>query len=47
MSDIPELTDEQFNSAIPARVRKRLIAGRFELGEDVAENRRPTPPDHP
>ena len=36
MSDIPELTDEQFNSAIPARVRKRLIAGRFESGEDVA-----------
>jgi len=36
MSDIPELTDEQFSSAIPARVRKRLIAGRFESGEDVA-----------
>ena len=36
MSDIPELTDEQFRSAIPARVRKRLMAGRFESGEDVA-----------
>ena len=36
MSDIPELTDEQFSSAIPARVRKRLMAGRFESGEDVA-----------
>jgi DNA-binding transcriptional regulator YiaG len=36
MSDIPALTDEQFDSAIPARVRKRLIAGRFESGEDVA-----------
>ena len=36
MSDIPELTDEQFRSAIPARVRKRLMAGGFESGEDVA-----------
>jgi len=36
MSDIPELTDEQFTSAIPARVRRRLMAGRFESGEDVA-----------
>jgi len=36
MSDIPELTDEQFRSAIPAGVRKRLMAGRFESGEDVA-----------
>ena len=36
MSDIPELTDEQFSSAIPARVRRRLMAGRFESGEDVA-----------
>lgn len=36
MSEIPELTDEQFNNAIPARVRKRLITGRFESGADVA-----------
>ena len=36
MSDIPELTDEQFSRAIPARVRKRLIEGCFESGEDVA-----------
>jgi len=36
MTDIPELTDEQFRSAIPARVRKRLIQGRFESGEDIA-----------
>lgn len=36
MSDIPELTDEQLNSAIPARIRKRLIEGRFESGEDIA-----------
>lgn len=40
MSDIPELTDEHFGSAIPARVRKRLIAGRFESGEDVAALRK-------
>ena len=36
MTDIPELTDEQFRSAIPARVRKRLIQGHFESGEDIA-----------
>jgi DNA-binding transcriptional regulator YiaG len=36
MSDIPELTDAQFKSAIPARVRKRLIEGRFQSGEDIA-----------
>ena len=36
MKDIPELTDKQFRSAIPARVRKRLIQGRFETGEDIA-----------
>ena len=36
MTDIPELTDEQFRSAIPARVRKRLMQGRFESGEDIA-----------
>jgi hypothetical protein len=36
MSDIPELTDEQLKSAIPARIRRRLIEGRFESGEDIA-----------
>jgi len=36
MTDIPELTDEQLQRAIPARLRKRLIAGRFESGEDIA-----------
>jgi putative transcriptional regulator len=40
MTDIPELTDEQFRSAIPARVRKRLIQGRFESGEDIAALRK-------
>jgi len=36
MTDIPELTEEQLARAIPARVRRRLIAGKFETGEDVA-----------
>jgi DNA-binding transcriptional regulator YiaG len=40
MTDIPELTDEQFARAIPARVRKRLMLGQFESGEDVAALRR-------
>ncbi len=40
MTDIPELTDEQFQSAIPARVRKRLLQGRFESGEDIAALRK-------
>lgn len=36
MNDMPELTDEQFESAIPARLRKKLMQGRFESGEDIA-----------
>lgn len=40
MSEIPELTDEQFTRAIPARVRKRLMLGQFESGEDIAALRR-------
>lgn len=36
MSDIPDLTDEQFRRAIPASLRKRLMQGRFESGEDIA-----------
>lgn len=40
MTDIPELTDEQLNSAIPARVRRRLMQGRFQSGSDVAALRR-------
>lgn len=40
MTEIPELTAAQLERAIPARVRKRLIAGRFESGEDVAVLRR-------
>jgi len=40
MTDIPELTEAQIARAIPARVRKRLMLGRFESGEDVAILRR-------
>lgn len=40
MSEIPELTAEQFARAIPARVRKRLMLGQYESGEDIAALRR-------
>ena len=40
MTKIPELTEEQFDRAIPARVRKRLMLGKFESGDDVAVLRR-------
>ena len=40
MTDIPELTDAQLARAIPARVRKRLMAGQFESGEDIVALRR-------
>ena len=40
MSDIPELTEEQFARDISARVRKRLMMGQFESGEDIAALRR-------
>ena len=40
MTDIPELTGEQLARAIPARVRRRLIRGQFESGEDIAALRR-------
>jgi DNA-binding transcriptional regulator YiaG len=35
MTDIPELTEEQLKRAIPARLRKRLVQGRFESGKDI------------
>jgi DNA-binding transcriptional regulator YiaG len=35
MSDIPEITDEQFKSAIPARLHRRLMRGEFESGQDI------------
>lgn len=34
--EIAELTDEDFASAIPARLRRRLIKGQFEAGSDIA-----------
>ncbi len=36
MTEIPELTEEQLKRAIPARLRKRLMQGKFETGEDIA-----------
>ena len=36
MTELPKLTDEQLERAIPARLRRRLMQGRFESGEDIA-----------
>jgi DNA-binding transcriptional regulator YiaG len=36
MTEIPELSGAQFARAISARVRKRLMLGKFESGEDIA-----------
>jgi len=36
MTDIPELTNEQFKRAMPARLRKKLVDGRFDSGRDIA-----------
>jgi DNA-binding transcriptional regulator YiaG len=40
MTDIPELTAKQLARAISSRVRKRLVQGRFESGDDIAALRR-------
>jgi putative transcriptional regulator len=40
MTEIPEITEEQFARALPARTRKRLMLGQFESGEDIAALRR-------
>ncbi len=40
MSDMPELTEKDFARGMPARVRKRLMAGVFETGDDIASLRR-------
>ena len=40
MTDIPELTDRAFEAAIPASVRRRLVAGCFRSGDDVVALRR-------
>ena len=40
MNEIPELTAEQLKSAVPASLRRRLVEGHFESGEDIAALRR-------
>jgi DNA-binding transcriptional regulator YiaG len=40
MTKIPELTEGQLARAIPARVRKRIMMGQIESGEDIAALRR-------
>jgi putative transcriptional regulator len=40
MTEIPELTEQDFARAISASLRKRLMCGRIESGEDVAALRR-------
>ncbi|HEV7768801.1 MAG TPA: helix-turn-helix domain-containing protein [Thermoanaerobaculia bacterium] len=40
MTEIPELTTKQLAKAIPAQLRKRLMLGQFETGEDIAALRR-------
>ena len=40
MTEMPELTAEQFERAIPASQRKRLMRGQFESGDDIAALRR-------
>jgi len=40
MTEIPELTAEQFARALPASVRKRLMLGQVDSGEDIAALRR-------
>ena len=40
MSDIPEISEGQFESAIPARLRRRLMRGDFSSGKDIAALRR-------
>jgi putative transcriptional regulator len=38
--EIHELTDDDFASAIPARLRRRLAQGNFKSGRDIAALRR-------
>ena len=40
MTEIRELGEADFARAIPARVRRRLVAGQIESGEDIAMLRR-------
>lgn len=36
MTDIPEITDEQFDRASLSRLRRRIEQARFESGEEIA-----------
>jgi putative transcriptional regulator len=40
MTEIPELNEKDFARAIPAKLRKRLIKGDFQSGDDVAALRK-------
>jgi putative transcriptional regulator len=40
MTSIPELTEQDFGRALTRSQRKRLMAGRFESGADIAALRR-------
>ncbi len=40
MTEIPELSEQDFRRAIPASVRKRIGLGQIESGDDVADLRR-------
>lgn len=40
MSDLPEISDEQFERAIPARLRARLSRRSVVSGDDIAALRR-------
>ena len=40
MTNIPEISDAQFNSAMPASLREQFMQGRFESGEEIAALRR-------
>ena len=40
MTEIPELTAQDFGRSLRRRQRQRLAAGRFETGEDISALRR-------
>ncbi len=40
MTDIPELTSQDFARAIPAQTRKRIMLGKLESGDDISALRR-------
>lgn len=40
MSEIPEVTEEDFKRALSSSRRKKFMAGRFETGEDIAALRK-------